>query len=266
MERTGWGQASIAKGYANGFGYAVEKVAGVLTQAVAVLPGEEVLDLCCGHGVVSHQLVKIAANVTGLDFSPAMIDLSRESVPEGRFVEGDAMSMPFDNNSFDAVTIGFGIPHLPDPEAALDEVARVLRPGGRLALSVWQGKGSGGAFGWLFDAVGAHGNVDVTLPAGPDAHAYADTRIAFPALEKAGFVEPDLKHVASQFLLNAPEDLFDVFAEGAVRAAALLKAQPHGRGADIRAAMAKRVRAEGIHGTDGWLVPMPSVVVSALRP
>ncbi len=60
------------------------------------------------------------------------------------------MAMTFPDQSFDAVSIGFGVPHFPDPQKGLREVARVLKPGGRLAFSIWRGKGSNGAFGLAF--------------------------------------------------------------------------------------------------------------------
>ena len=83
-----------------------------------------------------------------------MISLAQVVAPGAMFVQGDAMAMDFADNSFDAVTIGFAVPHLPDPSRGKAEAALVLKPGGKIAFSVWRCKGSDGAFGWLFDALG----------------------------------------------------------------------------------------------------------------
>lgn len=115
MERKGWSDPGIANGYADAFGNATRLVAQKLADRVEVGQGSHVLDVCSGHGVVSAELVVRGADVTGLDFSPAMISLAEAAVPDAMFVQGDAMAMAFADASFDAVTIGFGVPHFPDP-------------------------------------------------------------------------------------------------------------------------------------------------------
>lgn len=265
MEREGWGNPNIAKGYADGFAIATHVVATGLADAVSAGRGMNVLDLCTGHGVVAAELVKRGSTVTGLDFSDAMIALARAAVPQAQFVRGDATAMPFADGSFDAVTIGFGVPHFPDPALGLIEVARVLRPGGRLAFSIWHGKGSDGAFGWLFDAVGRLGDPTVSLPDGPDAHLLADNEIAKEVTEAAGFVDVEVLEVKSQLEVQRPDALFDAFDRGAVRAASLLGGQPKAVRDAIRADLAARTRTEGRQGTTSYRVAAPSVIVSATR-
>ncbi len=265
MEREGWANPAIAKGYADGFDRATLLVAQRLSDAVLAGPESTVLDLCTGHGVVAAELSARGASVTGLDFSEAMISLARKAVPDVSFIQGNAMAMDFADNSFDAVTIGFGVPHFPDPERGLAEVARVLRPGGRIAFSIWKGKGSDGAFGWLFDAVGRLGDPRVTLPVGPDAHMLADRSSAEPMVTKAGFAEVELLDVPSELHVQQPDDLFDAFDQGAVRAASLLSSQPVKKRDLIRSDLAERTRSQGIICNGGFLVPAPSVIVSAVR-
>ena len=263
MEREGWADPSIAKGYADGFETATRLVARKLADEVAAGPSCKALDLCTGHGVVAAELVARGSDVTGLDFSEPMIELAQSAVPAARFVQGDAMAMEFPDDAFDAVTIGFGVPHFPDPERGLREVARVLKPGGRIAFSIWRGKGSDGAFGWLFDAVGRLADSSISLPAGPDAHMLVDREIAKPMVEDAGFHNVRLIDVASELCVSDPKMLFDVFDGGAVRAASLLKRQPKERRDAIRADLAKRVQAEGNKQTRGYIVAAPSVVITA---
>ncbi|MDR6263511.1 methyltransferase domain-containing protein [Roseobacter sp. N2S] len=265
MERDGWSNPSIAKGYADGFEMATHLVAEKLAESVGAKPNVEVLDLCTGHGVVAKELVTRGAKVTGLDFSEPMISLAKSSVPNATFVQGDAMATGFPNESFDAVTIGFGVPHFPDARRGLIEAARVLKTGGKIAFSIWHGKGSNGSFGWLFDAVERLADPLITLPAGPDAHVLVDFEVAKAMVEGAGFTDVKLIEIASELRLQSPEALFDLFDGGAVRTASLLSRQPTSKRDAIRSDLALRTRTEGTKQEQGYFVPAPSVVISAVR-
>ena len=265
MERDGWSNPSITKGYADGFEKATHLVAKKLADAVGAQPNVEVLDLCTGHGVVAKELVARGAKVTGLDFSAPMFSLAKSAVPNATFVQGDAMAMRFSDESFDAVTIGFGVPHFPDASRGLTEAARVLKTGGKIAFSIWHGKGSNGSFGWLFDAVGRRADPLITLPAGPDAHVLVNFEVAKPMVENAGFTDVKLIEVASELDLQDPEALFDLFDSSAVRTASLLSRQPVSRREAIRNDLAIRTRSEGSKQEQRYFVPAPSVVISAVR-
>ena len=121
-----WAEPGVAGAYASWFSKASDMVVPHLVSAVAAGSDTDALDLCCGHGNVSAGLVATGARVTGLDFSAAMLGLARAGVPGARFVDGDAIQLSFPDASFDAVTIGFGMPHVPDPPRVLAEARRVL--------------------------------------------------------------------------------------------------------------------------------------------
>jgi demethylmenaquinone methyltransferase/2-methoxy-6-polyprenyl-1,4-benzoquinol methylase len=106
-----------------------------LAAAGAVRPGDDVLDAACGTGDLALADLRAgAARVTGLDFSPRMLDRARRKAPSIAWVQGDLLALPFADGSFDAATIGFGIRNVADLERGLSELRRVLRPGGRLAI------------------------------------------------------------------------------------------------------------------------------------
>jgi demethylmenaquinone methyltransferase/2-methoxy-6-polyprenyl-1,4-benzoquinol methylase len=104
-----------------------------LAAASAVRPGDEVLDACCGTGDLALAGERAGGRVTGLDFSERMLERARRKSQTVRWVRGDVMALPFADASFDAATVGFGIRNVDDLEGGLRELARVLRPGGRLA-------------------------------------------------------------------------------------------------------------------------------------
>jgi demethylmenaquinone methyltransferase/2-methoxy-6-polyprenyl-1,4-benzoquinol methylase len=103
-------------------------------RALGISAGDRVLDIAAGTGTSSAALARARARVTALDFSPGMVSVGRERHPEIEFVEGDAQQLPFDDASFDAVTISFGLRNVNDPHQALAEMRRVLVPGGRLVI------------------------------------------------------------------------------------------------------------------------------------
>lgn len=105
-----------------------------LRKAVAPHPGERILDLAAGTGASAASLAKGGAEVVACDLSEGMIEVGRERHPELEFVHGNAMDLDFEDGSFDAVTISWGLRNIPDPALALREMARVVRPRGRLVI------------------------------------------------------------------------------------------------------------------------------------
>jgi demethylmenaquinone methyltransferase/2-methoxy-6-polyprenyl-1,4-benzoquinol methylase len=102
--------------------------------AAVVRPGDRVLDVCCGTGDLALAAAEAGGEVTGLDFSEAMLVRARRKEPALEWVSGDALALPFADGSFEAVTIGFGLRNLADAERGLAEMRRVLSSGGRVAI------------------------------------------------------------------------------------------------------------------------------------
>lgn len=108
-----------------------------------VVPGNFALDLCCGTGDITIALAKQvgpSGNVIGLDFNNDMLELADQKIrkqdlqKEIQLRQGDAMHLPYPDQSFDIVTIGFGLRNVPDADQVLKEIYRVLKPGGKVGI------------------------------------------------------------------------------------------------------------------------------------
>jgi SAM-dependent methyltransferase len=115
--------------------------AAKLVKFAEVSAGQRVLDVACGTGVVAVTAGCRGAKASGLDLSPVLLERARKNAAiagiEVDFVEGDAEALPYPDASFDVVLSQFGHIFAPRPEAAVSEMLRVLKPGGRLAFSAW---------------------------------------------------------------------------------------------------------------------------------
>jgi SAM-dependent methyltransferase len=109
-------------------------------------PGEQVLDLATGTGWTSRLVARRGATVTGVDIATGLLEAAeRQAAAEQlpiRYLQGDAEDLPFDDESFDAVVSTCGVMFASRPEAAAQELARVVRPGGRIALTTWTSDGN----------------------------------------------------------------------------------------------------------------------------
>lgn len=116
-------------------------VAPKLIQFAEVCPGMDVLDVGCGTGVAALTAARMGANVTGVDLTPSLLERAKENAhlmgQSVDWVEGDVEALPLKNSQFDIVVSQFGHMFAPRPLVAIDEMLRVLKPGGTIAFSTW---------------------------------------------------------------------------------------------------------------------------------
>jgi SAM-dependent methyltransferase len=111
-----------------------------MVRAASIRPGQQVLDVACGTGVLTvavAESVGPGGEVIGLDINEGMLDVARKRSSQIDWRQGRAESLPFEDERFDAVVSQFGLMFFEDRRGAIQEMVRVLRPGGRLAVAVW---------------------------------------------------------------------------------------------------------------------------------
>ena len=264
FEAAGWNDGRAGP-YHRVWGPMTIHAAEPLLDAAAVRKGRHVLDVACGPGYVAALAAARGAVVTGVDIAPQMIALARELHPMVEFEIGDAHELPFGDEEFDGVVSNFVMPHLADHARAVAELARVLRPGGALALTTWNREERNGHMKGLDEAVKAGGaSAPSNAPAGPDPMIYADDDTFAALLEGAGLAHVKVETVEWRQRIPDLDELWLGAREGGVRFAAFLASQDD--------AVLERVRAEldrtmsGWKTADGYEFPMSAKLASGTKP
>ncbi len=194
-----------------------------MIDAVALSPGDTVLELAAGAGDVGFAAaLGLGENgrLISTDFSPAMVDIARRrgvelGIANVEHAVMDAERIELENDSVDGVLCRFGYMLMLDPEKALGESKRVLRPGGRLALAVWGAPDRNPYFTLVGTAMVQHGHVPAPDPAAPGIFRLADPSHIRVLLEEAGFADIRLDEVPVQFSVTGIEEYLAIIADTA---------------------------------------------------
>lgn len=123
----------------------IEKSAEEFVDRLDIKPGIKVLDVACGSGNLAVLAAQKGADVTGLDLADNLVEAAKRRAEKMgldiRFEQGDAEAMPYEDNSFDLVMTMFGAMFAPRPDLVADELIRVCKPGGRIAMANWTPEG-----------------------------------------------------------------------------------------------------------------------------
>lgn len=165
--------------------------------AAQVQPGMRVLDVACGTGVLTLEAAKaVSPNgaAVGVDLNPAMLSVARRKAPDIEWREAPAEALPLDSDDFDAVISQFGLMFFEDQRAAIREMSRILRPGGRLVIAVWDSLEAApgyAAITTLLDRLFGHPIAELLKA----PYSLGDSEALQSLLSSSGVIKPEVRRV-----------------------------------------------------------------------
>lgn len=264
FERIGWERAAAA--YAGSFEAATSLFAPALLAAVQTQRegGCKVLDVACGPGPVTFLAASQGADVIGVDFSKGMLVEARGRYPRLSFREADAEALPFEDRTFDAVVINFGVHHFPFPVSALSEAHRVLRTAGRLGFTTWAAPQDHVIHRIVVDAVRTAGDPSASLPV-PPGGAVNEIATCIRLLKEAGF-RPESLHadlLTAQLAVKSAIELVEILEAGTVRLSATLRSQPREKREAILASIQAGI--SGFRVDEGFRIPFAAILATGTK-
>jgi ubiquinone/menaquinone biosynthesis C-methylase UbiE len=226
-----------------------------LLNAAQLRPGATLLDIATGPGSLALEATRLGMKCTGVDLSPGMIQLAKKSNPGIEFRVADVEHLPFADASFDAVVCNFGLGHFPYPEASVAECVRVLKPGGRIALSWWDDPSKQRIQGLFRDAIAEIGAAPpADVPQGHAIYRFADTQEFRNLLKEADLMDVSVEDHQTTYLISDVDTLWRGGLGSFALTAAAIAHQDAATQAAIRAALERR--AESYRTTAGLKVPV----------
>jgi ubiquinone/menaquinone biosynthesis C-methylase UbiE len=263
FEVAGWD--AKASGYDDFLGQITGRLVEPLLEAVAARHGVRLLDVATGPGYAAARAADRGASVVGVDISDEMVALASRLHPELDLRVASAEALPFPDDSFDAVVGNFAMLHLARPELAAAEFSRVLAPGGRLALTVWDHPERARLFGIFLDAVAEAGaDTPEEIPVGPPFFRFSDEQEFARLLDEQRLERIKVETINFSHPVSSPDKLWSGVLAGTVRTSALIQRQPDETQQQIRTAFDRMVQQH--RNGDRLAIPVAVKLASATKP
>lgn len=207
----------VADGYAETTMLVFEQFAEEAIATANLKPGATVLDVACGPGTLALKLAQHADKVHGIDFSESMLAVFRRKIEQAGYQHielhcGDAQTLPYADNTFDAAFSLFGLMFFPDRSRGFAEIHRTLKPGGRIAVTSWAPVDQSPAMLTMFGALRA---IKPDLP--PPQRSIGtleDPEVFRQELIDAGFRNADIRRITKAFPVGATAEFWDFMVKG----------------------------------------------------
>jgi SAM-dependent methyltransferase len=235
--------------------------------AAAIEPTAHVLDVGCGNGLTTCEAARRAAAVTGVDLSARMLGLARRRAAEAglanvSFVQADVQVADIGEARYDRVISRNGVMFFGEPVAAFTNMARALKPGGRMVLLVWQAMADNPWFTAFREAVAVGRDLPLPPPDGPGPFALGDPDRVRALLTAAGLAEPDLVGVREPMYYGPDVAAAERYVRAMIggQLAELDDAARAEAGAGLRATLEEHLRPDGV------AYPSAMWIITAVRP
>jgi ubiquinone/menaquinone biosynthesis C-methylase UbiE len=190
------------------------------------IEGKRHLDVACGTGHLVAAASQRRAASEGVDFAEPMIAAAQATYPGLPFKVADATQLSYEDRSFDAVTCAFGLSHMEEPQAAVNESFRVLKPGGRYAFTLWfDGKNGNDLFRIVNDAFEKYVLDSFTLPETWTQLRYADEQACENITRKAGFSTPLFNRLNIAWQTTSAQQVIGLIEKLSVRSKMIIENQ-----------------------------------------
>lgn len=220
-----------------------------------------VLDICCGSGHLTAALRDAGADAEGLDFARTMVAKASEHYSDMHFRQGDAECLPYADASFDHIVCSYGLMHLSQPDLAIAEAHRVLRPSGRYVFTQWSKDDE--LLRIVSSAIAGLGDKAVQLPPAPPMMRFADPDECNRVLTACGFENVTTDRIDITWQDERPQALLDLIYGSAVRAAMMIEAQSEAHRAIVHDAILRAARAHKVGNT--IVIRRPTVLVCGTK-
>lgn len=222
--------------YERFFGPITARAIDPLLDAVHLRAGQRLLDVATGTGHIAGRAAARGALATGLDLAAGMVTTASRNYPSVRFDISAAEELPFASGAFDAAVSGFGLGHFAEPTRVVTELARVVAPGGRMALSWWDEPSRARVLGVFHDALTRAEAPPADLPPGLPFFHYSSEPELRALLEDGGLLAIGFRRLSFLHHLSSPDALWNGVLAGSVRTSAAILGQPTEMQRTVRAA------------------------------